>query len=51
LGNTVSLLNQAIKHYRQENPESAAVPEWLANAEKLLARMPRLNDALKNKAS
>lgn len=49
LGNTVTLLNQAIKHFKQENPQAEA-PEWLRNAERLLARMPRLNDAL-NKAS
>ena len=50
LGNTVTLLNQAIKHFKQQNPQTDALPDWLIQAEKLLARMPRLNDAL-NKAS
>lgn len=50
LGNTVALLNQAIAHYRQENPQPHAMPEWLIEAEKLLARMPRLNEVL-NKTS
>lgn len=51
IGNTVTLLNQALKYYKQEHPEPHTEPEWVVEAKKLLARMPRLNDALKNKAS
>jgi hypothetical protein len=46
LGNTATLLKQALKHYKLDHPEPHTEPEWVGEATKLLARMPRLNDAL-----
>ena len=39
LGSSVKLLYQAVKHYRQQHTASQAIPNWVAEAERLLARI------------
>lgn len=40
LGGSVKLLYQAVKHFRQEQPELQTAPEWVEEAERLLALIP-----------
>lgn len=37
LGNSLGLLKQAIKHYREEHPELQEMPKWVEDAERMLA--------------
>ncbi len=40
LGNSVGLLYQAVKQYREEHPEIQTTPKWVEEAEQMLALIP-----------
>jgi hypothetical protein len=39
LGSSVTLLYQALKHYKQEHPEKQTAPRWVGEAERLLTNI------------